>query len=108
MPWVRAPSVDAARYPKLDLLEASWISMQSLDFGATSPPYTTLGSSGFAEGRFKKSNASFDAAGFLAPLSAACLMEPRLLEVDRGTCTPFPKALHQQHGSSAGVLGYLK
>ena len=28
MPWMRAPSVDAVRYPKLKLLESSWHSLR--------------------------------------------------------------------------------
>ena len=106
--WCRAPSPDAVQYPKLEQLISSAAMLSRAPLGQHFPPPCALASSDFCKATFKKTAASCEGTDHLSTLSAACFLEPRLLEVDRGPrAAPPPNGLFQ-HGTSDGVMQFLR
>ena len=104
--WNSGPNPVDSQFPKLDLLLNSCMEMSAAPLGTAFPPFLALASSDFEKTTFKKTTASFDAAPFLSPFSAACLMEPRLLRPLAGTL-PAPEHGLYQHGSASGLRSLL-
>ena len=104
--WNSGPNPVDSQFPKLDLLLDSCKSMSTASLGESIPPFLALASSDFQKTIYKKTPASFDAALFLSPFSAACLIEPRLLRPPDG-CLPAPQHGLYQHGSAAGLRSLL-
>ncbi len=104
--WNSGPDPVDTQFPKLDLLLEACTRMRSLPVGSSEPPFLALASSGFTLASFKKTDADFDAPRFLTPLSAACLLEPRLLRPP-ADALPSPKPGLFQHGSVAGLRRVL-
>lgn len=116
--WFCGPSPVDSQFPKLDQLLSIGAMARDVPSGTSLPPPCALASTDFKGATFKKTAANFDAAKFLSPLSAACLLEPRLLETagsragvefSNGGQPPRERAPGMfQHGSSEGIILFLK
>jgi len=107
--WFCGPSPVDSQFPKLDQLLSIGRLARAAPLGTSLPPSCALATTDFKGAIFKKTAACFDAAKFLSPLSAACLLEPSLLETSRttdGQVALRPPGLFQ-HGTSYGVIGFL-
>ncbi len=123
--FICSPQGVDSQYPKLDALDEALAEARASAPGSSITPLSSLAGSDFTKATFMKSVSNFDCTKYLDAFSAVCFLQPSLLQPpDSGRVHPEVLAIPEvqaalstvakkprglfQHGSSAGVLSYLR